>query len=111
MPKLDFLLRSFFLIGLLTSCSRASVPTPTISHPPSTASPPTQAQPAPLANGSPFKTGLSYSDASGDMPISFLDVVSFQASVDDASETLKIVLRMRDIPPDAPRGQVTNLVE
>jgi len=58
-----------------------------------------------------FKTGLSYGDTSGDIAISFLDVIGFQATVDEPSETLKVLLHMRDIPDTAPIGQITNLIE
>jgi hypothetical protein len=58
-----------------------------------------------------FKAGLSYSDAPGDMAISFLDVVAFQAAVDEEKETLEVILKMRDIPENATRGQVKNLFE
>jgi hypothetical protein len=110
MPTVRFCIRILFLIILLTSCSpgptATKLPLATVTRPQ-----PTQAETATLGNGSMFKSGLSYSDASGDMPISFLDVVGFQATVDETSETLKIVLHMRDIPETATRGQVTNLVE
>jgi len=45
------------------------------------------------------------------MPVSFLDVVNFRARVDEQRETVEVMLRMRDIPYTATRGQVTNLVE
>ncbi|HSL27679.1 MAG TPA: hypothetical protein VK900_00655, partial [Anaerolineales bacterium] len=40
-----------------------------------------------------------------------LDVVAFQARVDEESDTLDVLLWMRDIPDMADRGQVTNLFE
>jgi hypothetical protein len=58
-----------------------------------------------------FRTGLSYSDASGDIAVSFLDVVAFQAAVSEESETLEVLLHMRDIPATATLGQVKNLIE
>ena len=58
-----------------------------------------------------FKAGVSYSDAAGDMAISFLDVVAFQATVDEEAQTVEVILKMRDIPENATRGQVKNLFE
>jgi hypothetical protein len=58
-----------------------------------------------------FKAGVSYNDASGDMAVSFLDVVAFQAAVNEETETLEVILKMRDIPENATRGQVKNLFE
>ena len=110
MLKVQFDIRLLFLVILLTSCSPAPTTTPlppTATIPPQ----PTQAKTASLDHGSAFRTGINYSDVSGDMPIPFLDVVSFLAMVDEETETLKVVLRMRDIPETVTRGQVTNLVE
>ncbi len=109
MSMIRFCIHLVFAVVLLTSCSPA--PTPTLSPPTSTPSQPTKANPATLDDGSMLKTGVGYSDASDDMAISFLDVIYFQASVDEEFETLKVVLHMRDIPATVPRGQVTNLVE
>lgn len=109
MSTIRFYIHLIFVVVLLTSCSPA--PTPTLSPPTSTPPQPTKANPATLDDGSMLKTGVGYSDASDDMAISFLDVIYFQASVDEESETLKVVLHMRDIPAKVPRGQVTNLVE
>jgi hypothetical protein len=58
-----------------------------------------------------FKAGLHYNDASGDMTVSFLDVVAFQATVNEEAENLEVILNMRDIPENATRGQVKNLFE
>ena len=58
-----------------------------------------------------FKAGVRYSDISDDMAIPFLDVVAFQASIDEGSETLEASLYLRDIPENASLGQVTNLIE
>jgi hypothetical protein len=101
---------TLLLISILSACGTK----PTISSPTPTSVPPqpTKAEPATREDSSSlFKTGLSYSDASGDMEISFLDVVAFQAAVNEDSEILEVVLHMRDIPPTAPRGQVKNLIE
>src|SRR5688572_9559321 len=59
----------------------------------------------------PFKAGTRYSDTSGDMAVPFLDVVAFQATVNEEEETLDVLLWLRDIPEMADRGQVTNLIE
>ncbi|HKY53107.1 MAG TPA: hypothetical protein VJM08_02325, partial [Anaerolineales bacterium] len=56
-------------------------------------------------------TGLSYSDISGDMEISFLDVVGFQAAVNEELELLEVVLQMRDLPATATRRQMRNVAE
>jgi hypothetical protein len=58
-----------------------------------------------------FRASQSYSDAANDMTISFLDVVGFQATVNDEAETLVVVLQMRDIPPTASHEQITNLIQ
>jgi len=110
MSMFRFCIRILLLAILLISCSPAPT-APTFPVPTLTPQQPTQAETATLRDGSMFTTGRMYSDASGDMPISFLDVVGFQAMVDEESETLKIVLHMRDIPETATRGQVTNRVE
>jgi hypothetical protein len=96
------------LTGMLSSCGH----TPALVSPTSTLSQPTNAEPAVVSNESSLlKAGFSYSDASGDMNISFLDVVAFQAAVDEETETLEVILKMRDIPETALRGQVKNLFE
>src|ERR687891_282890 len=92
------------LIILLTSCSPAPTLAPTIS--------PTNIPPTITGNGSsPFQAGKRYYDTSGDMAVSFLDVVAFQATVNEEEETLDFLLWMRNIPDMADRGQVTNLIE
>ena len=92
------------LIILLTSCSPAPTSAPTIS---STNIPPTITG----NESSPFQAGKRYYDTSGDMAVSFLDVVAFQATINEEEETLDVLLWMRDIPDMADRGQVTNLIE
>src|SRR5688500_17964897 len=97
------------LILLLAACSAA--PAPAASSTP-TASPPTEAPPAiPEGEFSLFKAGQRYSDSPEDMEVTFLDVVAFQATVDEETRTLDVLLWMRDIPDMADRGQVTNLIE
>ena len=95
-------------ISVLCSCtSEPIIPTPTPIP-----LPPTRAQPATTEDSaSLFKTGLSYSDAAGDMTVSFLDVVAFKATVNEEAETLDVLLQMSDIPETADRGKVTNLIE
>ena len=96
------------LISLLISCG----PGPTLSSPTSIPLQPTKAELETLVDeSSMFKAGLRYTDASDDMEVSFLDVVAFQAAVHEESETLEVVLQMRDIPPTVTRGQITNLIE
>ena len=93
------------LILLLTSCSPAPTSAPT-------SLPPTNIPPTITGNGSsPFQAGKRYYDTSGDMAVSFLDVVAFQATVNEEEETLDVLLWMRDIPDMADRGRVTNLIE
>ena len=96
------------LVSVLVSCTAGQeTPSPT-SVPPQ----PTNAETATLDDeSSMFKAGLRYKDASGDMPVSFLDVVAFQSAVNEDSETLEVVLYMRDIPSTVTRGQMTNLIE
>lgn len=99
------------MISLLSSCGTTTLtvssPTPTLVPPQ-----PTKAEPAIVSEPSSlFKAGLSYSDASGDMAISFLDVVAFQAAVNEESEILEVLLHVRDIPTTATLGQVKNLLE
>jgi hypothetical protein len=100
------LLLSILLI-LLASCNSLALSTP--------ASTPRQpGSPAPAATAdrlSMFAAGYSYGDSSDDMAVSFLDVINFQATVDEETELLEIVLQMRDIPPTAKLGQFENVVE
>ena len=92
------------LIILLASCSPAPTTAPTIS--------PTNIPPTTTGNASsPFQAGKRYYDTSGDIAVRFLDVVAFQATVNEEEETLDVLLWMRDIPDMADRGQVTNLIE
>jgi hypothetical protein len=58
-----------------------------------------------------FRAGRNYSDSANDMAISSLDVVGFRATVDEAAETLEVVLQMRDIPPTASLEQTTNVIQ
>ena len=94
-------------IGLNSCAPAPETPSPT-SIPPQ----PTRAELATLADDSSlFKAGFRYSDTSGDMEVSFLDVVAFQAAVNEESDTLEIVLQMRDLPPNLTRQQTTKLIE
>lgn len=107
MRKVCFLPWLLFLALLWTSCSPA--PTPRASTP--TSLPPTKANTTILSADAMIQPGFRYQDQPGDMEVSFLDVVEFQAAVDEESETLEVVLWMRDIPPSAPLGQVKNFLE
>ena len=103
--KIQIAVHLILLIILLTSCSSAPTSVPSIP-------PPTNIPPTITGNGtSPFQAGKRYYDISGDMAVSFLDVVAFQATVNKEEETLDVLLWMRDIPDMADRGQVTNLIE
>ncbi|MDQ2691945.1 MAG: hypothetical protein M3Y68_07945 [Chloroflexota bacterium] len=97
------------LILLLAACSPAPDATPlaTPSSPPPTHAP----LGTPTGEFSLFQAGQRYSDAPEDMPVSFLDVVAFQATVDEESDTLNVLLQLRDVPEVADRGHVTNLIE
>lgn len=106
LSKVQISVQLILLIILLTSCSLAPTPTP-LSTPMPTNSPPATSG----TSSSPFQTGRRYYDASEDMAVSFLDVVAFQATVNEEAETLDVLLWMRDIPETADRGQVTNLIE
>src|SRR6185503_4373547 len=73
---------------------------------------PTHTAPATTPNvPSLLKAGQRYSDARGDMAISFLDVIGFQATVDEESELLEVEFQMRDIPPTASLEQTTDFIQ
>lgn len=108
MPKARFMIRLFLLVVFGASCSLA--PTSPTATPPSSPLP-TQATSKILDGDAMIQPGFRYQDQSGDMEISYLDLVEFQAAVDEESETLEIVMHMRDIPPSAPLGQVKNFLE
>lgn len=99
------------LMILLAACSPAAPPP---SH---TTSPPGNGETTPGDTGatglssSHIQNGESYSDSTEDMLVSFLDAVNFRTVVNEQAETVKVMLRMRDIPDTASLGQVTNLVE
>jgi hypothetical protein len=104
------------LISTLTSCAPTARTTTPISTSTPLVQPTTEVRPVetrvePKFPPPTFKADQSYSDSANDMPVSFLDVVSFRAHVDEQEETVKVVLRMRDIPYVAPLGGVTNLLE
>ena len=95
------------LFLLVVSCNPLAVSTPA-----PTPQQPAHAAPAATADGSSmFSAGYSYSDSANDMQVSFLDVINFQAIVDEKTESLEILLHMRDIPPTASLGQFINVVE
>ncbi len=104
------------LISMFTSCAPvAGSPTPiatsTMPVQPTMERPPVETEAAPKFPPPIFKANQNYSDSANDMPVSFLDVVSFRTHVNEQEETVQVVLRMRDILYDAPLGQVTNLLE
>jgi hypothetical protein len=45
------------------------------------------------------------------MEVSFLDVIGFQATVNEQSEILEVVFQMRDVPPTATHRQIRNQAE
>ena len=113
--KLRFYIHLLLLVILLPACSPApALSTPTRSS--STSAPlqpaPSQSQPTETSNGpSILQAGLSYSDTADDMEISFLDVMDFQATVNEESEILEVLFHMRDIPSTATRRQIRNRPE
>ncbi len=97
------------VISMLSSCGPVTpVASPTPTPPPPTAS---QTEPAETSNESFLQAGRRYGDASGDMEVSFLDVVGFQAAVNEQSEILEVVFQMRDVPPTATYRQIKNQAE
>ena len=103
---------ALLLISVITSCGPTPSPLPIVASPTPIPPQPTNAEPATTSDqASLLKTGLRYNDTSGDIAIPFLDVVAFQAAVNEETETLEVLLQMRDIPPTATRGQVKNLIE
>ncbi|HET9909907.1 MAG TPA: hypothetical protein VFQ23_24885 [Anaerolineales bacterium] len=103
--KIEISVHLTLLIVLLTSCS--SAPTSVAS-----ALPPTNIPSTATGNGaSPFESGKRYYDTSGDMEVSILDVVAFQATVNQEEEMLDVLLWVRDIPDMVNRTQPSNLIE
>lgn len=96
------------LAALSVSCS------PAISAVPLTSAP---TQPVPPATASVagesvlMQAGLRYGDSLDDAMVSFLDIVAFQAIVDEETESLEVVFIMRDVPSMAPRGLIKNVIE
>jgi hypothetical protein len=110
-----FYCRLLVLSILLAACSPATsppvpLPTHTPFHP-ALERPPLETRAEPVFPPPVFQVGQNHTDSANDMPISFLDVIGFRARVDEAADTVEVVLRMRDIPHTAPLGQVTNLLE
>jgi hypothetical protein len=58
-----------------------------------------------------LEAGFKYSDSLDDTTLSFLDVIGFQTTVDEETETVEAIFTMRDIPPLAERGLVKNVAE
>lgn len=100
--------RLLLLMIVLTACSPAPAPPTPTAIPPQ----PTDAEAAtPEGESSPLEAGRRYTDTPEDMPVSFLDVTAFQATIHEETETVEVLLRMRDIPETADLGQVKNLIE
>lgn len=100
---------TFVVIILLSSCGPVTPfasPTPTSPQP--TAS---QTQTAETNNESFLQAGRKYGDIAGDMEVSFLDVVAFQATVNEESEVLEVIFQMWDVPPTATHRQIRNQAE
>ena len=98
------------LTTILSSC--APNPTPTLVPLAATEPQPTHtATAAPERESSMLKAGQSYGDSADDMTASYLDVISFQATVNEESETLEVVLHMRDIPSTVKIRQIKNFAE
>jgi len=106
--KVHISVHLILLLILLTSCAPAhETPSPT-----SIPLQPTKAELETLGEeSSMLKAGLRYSDASGDMEIGFLDVVAFQAAVNEEANILEVLLHMRDVPPTASHRQIRNVAE
>lgn len=103
--KIEISVHLTLLIVLLTSCSPA--PTSVAS-----ALPPTNIPPTATGNGaSPFESGKRYYDTLGDMEVSILDVVAFQATVHEEEEMLEVLLWLRDIPEMVDHSPVSNMIE
>ncbi|HEU0294955.1 MAG TPA: hypothetical protein VFR47_19590 [Anaerolineales bacterium] len=95
---------------LLASCGPEV--TPTVSSPTSTPPQPISTKPvATEGEFALFRAGQSYGDSANDMAISFLDVVGFEATVDEESEVLEVVLQMRDVPSTTPLEQIPNIIQ
>ena len=98
------------VISMLSACGPVTpVASPTSTLPPPTAS---QTEPTETNNESSFlQAGRRYVDTSGDIEVSFLDVVGFQAAVNEQSEILEVVFQMRDVPSTATYRQIRNQAE
>ena len=98
------------IASILASCG--PVPTPSITEPSAVPPQPTLSQPTATETESfSLQTGQHYSDTSGDMEVSFLDVVDFQATVNEQAELLEVAFHMRDVPETATRRQIRNVAE
>src|SRR5215207_2335000 len=121
LPRFLVHIGSFAL--LLNSCASQALtpapsltpsPTETLSAPSSPTPTPAEATcpgPATDGNSSMFRADSSYNDQSGDMENSLLDVTGFETKIDEQSETLEVVLYMRDIPPTVTLQQIVDFAE
>ncbi len=110
------LLRMSLIAALLAACAAQAAPPPATSLPTATATlavptTPTATATAPVEPPRLIAAGELYQDAAGDMAESFLDVIEFQATVDEDTQTLRVVFRLRDLPENVTRRQILNFVE
>lgn len=105
----------FFATSLITLLLAACVAPQATATPHSTSTriPPTTAPSATAEITIPglIRAGEFYIDTSDDMQEGFLDVVEFQANVDEYAETVEVVFRLRDLPEMVTRRQILNFVE
>lgn len=99
---------ALLLTLILTACAPTTEPATVTA---TATQPATSTPPATPADSSLLEAGIGYTDTSGDMAVSFLDVVGFQAAVNEDLELLEIVLQMRDVPSTATRRQMRNVAE
>ena len=58
-----------------------------------------------------LKVGLRYRDPSDDIELSFLDVIAFEATVNEEASLLDVIFYLRDVPPTATHRQIRNIPE
>lgn len=98
------------LASVLVSCAtRSEITSPTSTPPPTTL----QTKPAGTSTEELpiLQSGLRYSDIAGDMEVSFLDMTSVQATVNEEMGLLEVTFQMRDIPETVTRRQIRNQAE
>ena len=98
----------FFAVVVLSSCAPKSTAIPSLSAP--TASIPAATTTAETEH--PWlQAGFKYDDPSNDASLSFLDVIHFQATVDEKTYMVEAIFTMRDIPASVERGRIKNVAE